>query len=81
MADLIAFTRLAETAQRQLNLCTVEQLNDKLADDRTGLVIAALEQRARFEDTARTEYPNSEWDRGRTIAALEWALPWPNDPR
>jgi hypothetical protein len=79
VADLIAFIQLAGQTQRNLNLKTVAQLNEMLADDRTGMVMAALEQRARFEDTARTEYPHSEWDRGRMVAALEWALPWPGD--
>jgi hypothetical protein len=65
---------LTATAQRDLNEKTVAQLNEMLANDHTGLVMAALEQRARFEDTARNQ-TNDAWAQGYLIAAAEWALP------
>jgi hypothetical protein len=65
---------LTATAQRDLNEKTVAQLNEMLTDDRTGLVMGALEQRARFEDTARSQTDDT-WAQGYLIAAAEWALP------
>jgi len=72
--NLFAFIELAKTAQRDLNELTVQQLNAKLPADRTGLVMAALEQRARFEDEARSQ-SDDEWTIGMLVAQAEWALP------
>jgi hypothetical protein len=72
--DFAPFIQLAQTAQRDLNAKSVEQLNEMLPADRTGLVMASLEQRARFEDAARSQ-TTDEWTRGYLIAADEWALP------
>lgn len=73
-ANFAQFVELAKVAQRDLNEKTVTELNEMLPADRTGLVMAALEQRARFEDAARSQTAD-EWTRGALIAADEWALP------
>jgi hypothetical protein len=78
MEALAQFIEMARKRQCQLNLMSVAQLNEKLAVDRSGLVMAALEQRARFEDDARTQ-TDDEWTRGYLIASAEWALPWPGE--
>lgn len=73
-ANFAQFIEMAKAQQRTLNEKTATQLNEMLSDDRSGLVMAALEQRARFEDDARTQ-TTDEWTRGHLIAAAEWALP------
>jgi hypothetical protein len=73
-ANFAQFVQMAATAQRDLNAKTVAELNRMLVDDQTGLVMAALEQRARFEDDARRQ-SDDEWTQGFLIAADEWALP------
>lgn len=79
MTDLLTqFVEMAQAEQRKLNLMSVAQLNKKLTTDRSGLVMAALEQRARFEDDARAQ-TDDEWTRGALIAAAEWALSWPGE--
>lgn len=41
-----------------------------------------LHERALIEDQARAETPEGdEWIRGYLIAQMEWARPWPTDPR
>lgn len=77
--DFAAFIELAKTAQRDLNAKSVDDLNRMLADDRTGMVMAALEQRARFEDDARTQ-TTDEWTIGMLTAQAEWALPRNGEP-
>lgn len=72
--NFFAFVELAKTAQRDLNALSVRELNAKLPTDRTGLVMAALEQRARFEDDARAQ-SDDEWTIGFLVAQAEWALP------
>lgn len=80
MTNTTHLAPLVAAAQYDLNICTTKRLNDKLASDQTGMVMASLEQRAYFEDAARTAYPADEWQRGRAIAAMEWSLPWPGEP-
>jgi hypothetical protein len=77
--DFLAFIELAKTAQRDLNELSVSQLNAKLPTDRTGMVMAAIEQRARFEDDARA-VSDDEWTIGMLVAQAEWALPRNGEP-
>lgn len=72
--NFLAFVEMAKRQQRDLNEKTVEQLNAMLADDRSGLVMPALEERAYFEDDAR-ERSSDPWVIGNLTAQAEWALP------